>query len=394
MSQTSTTTIPNDFGAGGSGLAPKGAQGTPSLVDILQELQAAANAAVAAALLTAWDKAADGAANTATAEKVIYRAHRAETITAILLALDSALTADNTNNATITIRRRSSSGGSAVTVATFTTNVAGGNFVAFAPKSLGAISNAALAAGEVLTVEITKGGTGVQIPSGRLFVNGEPTLRTPRAEALPRSQPAAIFAAVIFWSHHMSKIVRIKPYDVRRGQTRRTHSVRGMMFREEGGWYEVNDRTAAYLATVRVSENDPASKLVFDVADSREHAAEIEAAYKAEIAREEARRTGRALRASAVTPATPANTAPRATAHPILDAPDDEPMPVRGPKPTPAAADFAPGSDEGEEVDLNEPPAGAPQAARDGDGEAKPLGDLKERPLSRAERRAARREGK
>ncbi len=173
---TSSTTIPSELGVGGAYLSPGGATGEPWLSDLLSELQGAANAGSRVAP-PQWQKvAADGAANTATAETFFYRAPVAMLLLAAHLVFDAAVTADDTNNAVVTIRRRDSAGANAAVVKAFTTNIAGGDFVAFAPKALGSLSNTSIPAGSVLTVEISKDGSGVQLPIGRLVLDAEPVL--------------------------------------------------------------------------------------------------------------------------------------------------------------------------------------------------------------------------
>lgn len=108
--------------------------------------------------------AADGAASTATAETPFYRAQDAETITALQVVPGAALTADAANNATITVRKRLASGADGGVVATLVTDIAGGSWVQWVAKSLGAITNGSLAAGDFLTIAIAKGGTGVVVP--------------------------------------------------------------------------------------------------------------------------------------------------------------------------------------------------------------------------------------
>lgn len=108
--------------------------------------------------------AADAAASTATAETPFFAAAAALTIKSIDILPGAALTADATDNATITIRRRNADGTSAASVAALTTNVAGGSWTQWVSKSMGTISNGTLSAGQILTLQITKAGSGVAIP--------------------------------------------------------------------------------------------------------------------------------------------------------------------------------------------------------------------------------------
>jgi hypothetical protein len=116
-------------------------------------------------------KLADAAAATATAETTFYRAPSARTIIAAYFVPDAAVTASDADYATATIKRRDGAGGAAATVCSAATTTTGtGNCTAFVPKSLGTITNAALAAGNVLTLTIAKTGNGVQLPAGQWVV--------------------------------------------------------------------------------------------------------------------------------------------------------------------------------------------------------------------------------
>jgi hypothetical protein len=59
-------------------------------------------------------------------------------------------------------------------------------------------------------------------------------------------------------------LVRMKPFDPRRGQVLRRYTYRGIRFQEERGWYRVEKEVGEYLRTVRQS-SDPHSTLAFDV---------------------------------------------------------------------------------------------------------------------------------
>lgn len=160
-------TIAKTFGFGGAGIATAGTSNArPNLATILRNLQAAANEAFPKV-----DLAADAAATDVVAERTIFRARGTVTLTAMRVNMSAAVTGDNANNAVITIRRRDATGGNAVTVATMTTNVANGNFVAFSPKAFASLANTTLTAGQQLTLQVAKGGTGVQLPAA--FVDGD-----------------------------------------------------------------------------------------------------------------------------------------------------------------------------------------------------------------------------
>ncbi len=78
-----------------------------------------------------------------------------------------ALTADNTNNAVLTLAKANGAGGAATTVATLTTNAASGNWVADTFKSFTLATASAdqlVNDGQILTLKKTVGGTGVVVP--------------------------------------------------------------------------------------------------------------------------------------------------------------------------------------------------------------------------------------
>jgi hypothetical protein len=124
-------------------------------------------------------EAADGAAGTATAERPFHRADTYDQrIKSIRYLPAAALTADNTNYATLRVRKRTSTGGDGGIIASVTTQATGsGNWTAFKPVTVTLDdtpdSNLDLKAGESLTFEITKTGTGVIVPAGTLQVQYE-----------------------------------------------------------------------------------------------------------------------------------------------------------------------------------------------------------------------------
>ena len=101
----------------------------------------------------------------------------------------------------------------------------------------------------------------------------------------------------------MSKIVRLKPYAPKKGLRLRTFTFRGNVFRVDAGWYEVDDATARYLATVRNDAENEESPKAFDILGTKAEAAELEETErKKALARAEAAdpiRVHRADRASA-----------------------------------------------------------------------------------------------
>ena len=119
-----------------------------------------------------WDKnAADGGATDATTEHVVYVATGAETFSKFYFVPDAALTADNTNYATLTVSKRDGLGGAAASVASVATKIAGGsgNWSAFQAVDLGAVTGGGLAAGTLLTIKATKTAGGVALPAGKLY---------------------------------------------------------------------------------------------------------------------------------------------------------------------------------------------------------------------------------
>lgn len=62
-----------------------------------------------------------------------------------------------------------------------------------------------------------------------------------------------------------SMLVRLKPYDKKRGHTLRSYSYAGIKFLNERGWYRVDADIADYLANVVHQDTQPNSPLAFDV---------------------------------------------------------------------------------------------------------------------------------
>jgi hypothetical protein len=65
-------------------------------------------------------------------------------------------------------------------------------------------------------------------------------------------------------------LVRLKPYDPRRGFVLRRFTYKGIKFQEERGWYRVEKQVADYLAGVRQVEHDAHSPSAFDVQSDEE----------------------------------------------------------------------------------------------------------------------------
>ncbi len=124
-----------------------------------------------------------GTAATAQTETFLYKNTTGSNVLVVGASVCTpiAVTADPTNNATFTITKRSISGGSAVVVATGVTTAGGtGSLVAFLPVALTlTVANLVLAPNEVLTILMSKGGSGVATSAAtsqtRLEVLLEPT---------------------------------------------------------------------------------------------------------------------------------------------------------------------------------------------------------------------------
>jgi hypothetical protein len=65
-------------------------------------------------------------------------------------------------------------------------------------------------------------------------------------------------------------LVRLKPFDPRRGHVLRRYTYAGIKFHGERGWYRVEKRVADYLRTVRQQLADPHSPPAFDVCSEEE----------------------------------------------------------------------------------------------------------------------------
>lgn len=118
--------------------------------------------------------AADGVAGDATAELAIGYTPVAAIVRSVTIVPTGALTANDTNYATLTVWKRDSAGANQTKVAEITTQITGGsgNWVAFAAEAmtLQAAANLALAAGSSLTFQIAKTGTGVVVPANTKIV--------------------------------------------------------------------------------------------------------------------------------------------------------------------------------------------------------------------------------
>lgn len=90
------------------------------------------------------------------------------------IATTGGITADATNNATVTVKWRDSAAANPVTVAAYTSDVAGGSVTQGAPKAFTlTAANVVVAAGGSLTLTIAKGGSGVVVRAGTIWVECE-----------------------------------------------------------------------------------------------------------------------------------------------------------------------------------------------------------------------------
>jgi hypothetical protein len=97
------------------------------------------------------------------------------TVTEVSIIPNAALTADATNNRTFTLQNRLQDGTGTTVVATLVTDVAGGNWVAHDEKLMtltATVANRNVAAGDVLTMVETHGGSGVAHPEMQIVVRG------------------------------------------------------------------------------------------------------------------------------------------------------------------------------------------------------------------------------
>ena len=104
------------------------------------------------------------------------RMPRAGRILGAFIQPAAALTADATNNATVTAVSADGLGGAGVVMATLVTDVAGGNWAAGVTKTMtvtSTLANTRFAAGAVISFAIAKGGTGVAVPISNIVIDIE-----------------------------------------------------------------------------------------------------------------------------------------------------------------------------------------------------------------------------
>jgi len=113
----------------------------------------------------------DAAASTTTAETTIYCVKAASTLSAIKLCADGAVTADDTDYLTITVKKADGAGGASSTVAEATSKITGGIAIAARTKvSLGSLTGPVLAAGSILTVTVAKAASGKALPTHAIIL--------------------------------------------------------------------------------------------------------------------------------------------------------------------------------------------------------------------------------
>ncbi len=77
----------------------------------------------------------------------------------------------------------------------------------------------------------------------------------------------------------MAKLVRLKPYEPKKGHVLQRYTAFSIRFEERRGWYKVSDEVATYLASVHQTPGDEDSPLAFDVC-SEDEAQRMETAEK------------------------------------------------------------------------------------------------------------------
>lgn len=136
-------------------------------------------------------------------------------------------------------------------------------------------------------------------------------------------------------------LVRLKPYDPRRGQVLRQYTCRGLLFREREGWYEVERELADLLQD---EKQPPVGNTPPDLVPCAFDIMEAEAA----VAMEEAEEKAKVERAKAITPRKVATPKGVLTTADLKPPPEDEPeVEVDEPEPEPKKAPKARSSKRG-----------------------------------------------
>ena len=130
----------------------------------------------ALAINIVFDKAAaDAMASTTTTDTLVWMNPHAVPVylvNAEAVATGAGITADASNNATITFRTRDGVGGASAAALTIVTDVAGGNWTQNQRKAITTqtIANLAVPVGGQITFSIAKGGTGVVVPVSKFVI--------------------------------------------------------------------------------------------------------------------------------------------------------------------------------------------------------------------------------
>lgn len=123
-----------------------------------------------------FDKAAaDGMASTTTTDTIVWVNPYTVPVyvqSAYAIGVGAGITADATNNATITFRTRDGVGGASAAALTIVTDVAGGNWTSNQSKAITTqtMANLAVPVGGQITFSIAKGGTGVVVPISKYVI--------------------------------------------------------------------------------------------------------------------------------------------------------------------------------------------------------------------------------
>lgn len=123
---------------------------------------------VAATLNCLHQHATDAATGTAVAETAIAMLKYANTVARIMLVPSASATANGSNYGSVIFTARDGAGGASTTIGSVTT--ASVSWAPFVPVSIGTITSGALAAGSVIAYQTTKTGTGIALPSFKIFV--------------------------------------------------------------------------------------------------------------------------------------------------------------------------------------------------------------------------------
>jgi hypothetical protein len=110
-------------------------------------------------------------------EKIVFRAPFKCKITRASFIPDAAVTGDNTNNFILQLRNKELDGTGTVAVTAAKTYATGVDIAAFDEDSLGAIQTASdadiLEEGEVLALNKTETGAGLELPQGQIYIEYE-----------------------------------------------------------------------------------------------------------------------------------------------------------------------------------------------------------------------------